>query len=186
MDADAYLSAEAILTAAEFIRTNDQRSWVVPYEAMWRIRQAPSERLISSRAEQPMQLTLPPDPAIVQGGENAWDYAYLARNQGALCTVMPSAAFWEVGGMDLRFRGWGGEDTSHAAALDTLWAPRTLAEGFEAAHLWHQRVGEGTGTAGRMWQGQSKPRTGRTLKNKYLAASGNPRAMRSLVADGLL
>jgi glycosyltransferase involved in cell wall biosynthesis len=183
MDADAYIDSRAITEAASACRA--AKSWWMPYQGFWRMRKDVSDRLLSTKAEQPMQLELPPKPGDVQGGESAWDHAYAARGRGALCTVMPAEAFRTVGGMDPRFRGWGGEDTAFAAALDELWCRRSYADRYEAAHLWHSRIGEGTGASGRMWEGQTQPRSGRRLKNNYLRAVGNPRVMRSIVDEGL-
>jgi N-terminal domain of galactosyltransferase/Glycosyl transferase family 2 len=185
MDADCYMSAEAIEHAATEIRASSARSWWMPYVAFWRMRQPPSERLLTTDPRQPMQMALPPDSSDVQGGESTREQSYINNSYGGLCTVMPAAAFKEVGGMDLRFRGWGGEDTAFAAALDTLWAPRTYCGTHHAAHLWHARIGEGMGAAGRKWEGQANPGSGRVLKNEYLRARGHPRVMRTLVSEGL-
>lgn len=185
MDADCYMDAEALTSAAAAIRSSEDRSWWMPYNGFWRIRRAPSERLLESRPEQGVQFHLPPAPGLVQGGESAWDHAYTPRRKGALCSVVPAAAFRHVGGMDPRFRGWGGEDTAFSLALDTLWAPRSYNDAHHAAHLWHARIGEGTGSVGRVWRGQAKPGAGRRLREEYQRRSGDARAMRSLVEEGL-
>ena len=184
LDADCYMDAGTLIACAEHVRLN--RAWWMPYKAMWRLKKHVTRRLLSQDPEAPMQVTLPPpDTEDVQGEENAWAWAYDARTHGAMCQVIPAAGFREVGGMDPRFRGWGGEDSSFAFALDTLWAPRSLDDSVDAAHLWHARIGEGKGPRGRMWVGQEAPRTGTSLRARYEHCSGKPGAMRSLVREGL-
>ena len=184
MDADAYLNANIIIACAEHVRLN--RSWWIPYRAMWRLKRVITQQLLAKDPEAPMRLVLPPpDWEDVQGEEKAKTWAYAARTHGALCQVIPAAGFREVGGMDPRFRGWGGEDSSFAFALDTLWAPRSLNDSVDAAHLWHARIGEGKGPRGRMWVGQEAPRSGTNLRARYEHCSGKPGAMRSLVREGL-
>ena len=53
--------------------------------------------------------------------------------------IMPSEAFWEVGGWDERFRGWGGEDHAAMRATDTLyWRHKTMP--VQVLHLWHPMI----------------------------------------------
>jgi hypothetical protein len=183
MDADAYLSAATLVACAEDVR--GRRAWWMPYKAMWRLRRDPTRKLLAGNPKETMKLSLPPHYSDVQGGEEAWVWSHAARTHGALCQVVPAAGFWEVGGMDERFRGWGGEDSSFAFALDTLWAPRSMNDAVDAAHLWHARIGEGQGPKARMWAGQKAPRSGSLLRGRYAHCNGKPGAMRKLVNEGL-
>jgi hypothetical protein len=182
MDADCYMDIGPILRAAAHVR--EHRSWWVPYRGMWRLTRAATKRVLGESPEGPVQLRLPPYPDDVQGGQEAWSWSLTARNQGAACQVIPALALRETGGFDPRFRGWGGEDSSHAMALDTLWAPRSYDSGANIAHLWHARIGEGTGPKGRMWAGQENPRAGSHLRARYAQCYGKPGAMRKLVDEG--
>ena len=78
-----------------------------------------------------------------------------------------------VGGFDPRFIGWGGEDTSLGAALDTMAGPHHRLE----ASVWHLRhpkskqadkIGRPTGVNER-------------LNRRYLAANGDREAMQRLI-----
>ncbi len=182
MDADCYMDASALVSCAEDVRRN--RSWWMPYRGMWRLGKEATQSLLETPPEHQLRLGLPPIAADVQGGSEAWKWSLSSRDNGALCQVIPARGFWHVGGMDPRFRGWGGEDSSFAMALDTLWAPRSLNDSVHAAHLWHARIGEGEGPRGRMWEGQSRPRTGVELRNRYTHCRGKPGAMRRLVNEG--
>jgi hypothetical protein len=53
------------------------------------------------------------------------------------CMVVPRKAWDALGGMDERFRGWGGEDTAFAAAVQGLLGHERI-EGF-VWNLWHPR-----------------------------------------------
>lgn len=103
-------------------------------------------------------------------GEIQQEYPF--ANSGVVC--MPREAFELVGGFDERFRGWGGEDDAQRAALETLWEPPTRIG--VALHLYHPRPPEHSSTA---------PHTAASfvLADRYGAASGDPAAMRDLLAE---
>jgi glycosyltransferase involved in cell wall biosynthesis len=184
LDADCYLPSSAFLPYAQQVRQTDRRRWFMPYLAMWRIRRPESERVLASDPSKPYRIASPPPASIVQGGTEARRYAYKARRYGALVQLMPAEAFWEVGGWDERFRGWGQEDGAFAKALDTLWAPRSYDGHHHAMHLWHARIGEGGGRTTRRWVGQDEPLTNARLAEEYHAANGHFDWMKRLVAAG--
>ena len=84
--------------------------------------------------------------------------------------VLTREAFETVGGYEERYPGWGWIDKVMAVCLDTLWAPM---ERFPGAcyHLEHPRVPARDVNA--------------LLSRKYLMASGNPAAVRKLIAGRL-
>lgn len=88
--------------------------------------------------------------------------------------VVVTRETWERIPMDPRFAGWGGEDESWAAALDTLAGPCSR---FDAAlfHLWHPPQAR----LSRRWGS----REARALTGRYRAARANPPVMEALVAD---
>lgn len=67
------------------------------------------------------------------------------------CHVVPRRAFEAVGGMDERFRGWGGEDTCFVRALDVV-VGRHKQMSATVYSLWHARPRVG----GRIWEGQTE------------------------------
>lgn len=106
-----------------------------------------------------------------------------------MCQIMPREAFITVGGMDERFRGWGGEDRAFLMALDHLWGPHQNLPG-QILHLWHPRIiaGEGVDTKGkraevRAWTGQKELRSNDWLSKMYDSAAGNKEDMYHLVWD---
>lgn len=93
---------------------------------------------------------------------------------GGIFAITPDA-YDKVGGFDPRFIGWGGEDTSLAAALNTLVGqPARL--NASVWHLWHPKskqaakVGRPSGVNER-------------LNRRYLHAEGDPSAMRQLISE---
>lgn len=182
LDADCYMEGRRLGQYA-FRASRAGRRWFMPYSMMWRITRPESARVLASDPTSPLRLEPPPPWDIVQGGEAAGEYAHRFKRYGALVQLMPAAAFREVGGMDPRFRGWGQEDGAFARALDTLWAYRTNGSGH-AFHLWHARIGEGTGYAGRQWIGQETKQVNTELAARYIEAAGNPTVMRRLVRAG--
>jgi len=178
MDADCYMDSNVIVQAADHIRSH--KSWWVPYNTLFRIRRPPSDELLALPPEAPIRLKLPPAPELIQGGFGDGS----ARLHGAVIMVVPAAGFWEVGGMDPRFRGWGSEDTAFSIALDTLWVKRNYDMNHHVAHLWHARIGEGGGNRVRRNVGQKRPMSGHELARRYWYNNGKPRTMRKLVDEG--
>ena len=82
-----------------------------------------------------------------RGGLGAWDRkADKPEHVNAFwCSpplILSRGTFTDVGGMDERYRGWGGEDTAFGRAL---WKsghgfPSNGSE--DCVHLWHPRLGE--------------------------------------------
>src|SRR5665213_1068232 len=100
---------------------------------------------------------------------------------------MPREAFVVVGGMDPRFRGWGGEDRAFLQALNTLWAPYQNSPNT-VYHLWHNKIiaAEGIDKQGkrseiRAWAGQSHIRANDWLSTSYTDADGNREKMWTLI-----
>ena len=100
---------------------------------------------------------------------------------GAMVQMMPREAFFTVGGMDPRFRGWGSEDISLLRAVDTLYCQHEVAP-YDVVHFWHARPG--SDPASRFWHGQSFPANSR-LAQRYALATAEPEFMRSLIAEHL-
>ena len=188
VDADAYLDARVLTHCADRIRCarkHDVHLWFVPYRHLYRLREGITEEIVKSRPWNPLRLPSPPPRADVDGFDGSgWGHPF-----GAMVQVMPREAFLAVGGMDERFRGWGGEDSSFLRALDTLWGPHKNTCD-DVLHLWHPKIPSGPSTDPnswdwklRLWDGQTQGRANDWLSSKYHRATGHPEAMRRLV-DG--
>jgi hypothetical protein len=181
LDADCLMAADVIEDCARRIREAAERGqhlWFVPYRRMFRLSPAVTDGILESNPRRwPFwAFELPQDPGDVV---NADPPSY-GHHFGALVQVMPAEAFWHVGGMDGRFRAWGGEDVSFLFALDTLWGPHRSMDN-EALHLWHETIG--ATWQDRMWEGQDRPMPMHALASRYSAARGDRARMRALVKE---
>lgn len=91
------------------------------------------------------------------------------------CMVVTPNAWWQAGGMDERFIGFGHEDVAYRIAADTLLGP-TVKHPGTIVHLWHPKS-MGLGTPQHTANGQ--------LCERYNHANGHPDAMRALIAERL-
>lgn len=89
------------------------------------------------------------------------------------CFVMTPEAWFEAGGMDPRFEGWGGEDDAFRIAAETLLGPRVHHEGV-MPHLYHPSAAA-FGTAAHRGNLQ--------LLRRYVAAANNPDAIRQIINE---
>lgn len=186
-DADAYLPGRVIQHCAErirFARAHGVRRWFVPYRKLFRLTEAASDRVLASDPCDPERFPTPPNPEDVEDMAGS-GHGHLF---GAMVMVMPREAFFFVGGLDERFRGWGGEDVSFLRALDTLWARHRNTHG-QVLHLWHPKIhiGElipGNQYATRAWSGQKYAQVNGHLASEYNRATNKPAQMRALVSLG--
>lgn len=187
VDADGYISAEAVLYCATQIRqarNHGHKLWFVPYRNFFRLTAEASQRVLLSSPKKPYQFSSPPPEDCVQRSAAS----QFGHRYGAMIQVMPKEAFWEVGGWDPRFRGWGGEDNSAMRAVDTLyWPHKTLP--IQVLHLWHPMLSVNGPDAWvdqyhRIWPGQLLACSNKALSSQYFQAIGNRKKMREIVNQG--
>jgi len=87
--------------------------------------------------------------------------------------VIDHDAWWEAGGQDEGFHGWGGEDVAFRHACDTLLGQTVRHDGVLYG-LWHPSE---------MDRKSAQYRTNIARQNRYRGLRRNPRAMRQLIAE---
>jgi len=143
-DADTWIEREHILHALD--QASAIPHAVVPWTNCYRMTRTDSTEICNSDPAGPFPVTqemvsridddAPPSPASL-----------------AMVVVIQRRAFEAVGGMDPRFLGWGGEDTSFGLACWTLLGPTILLLG-NAWSLYHARPKKHNTTRGeqRIWR----------------------------------
>lgn len=181
LDADAFLDAEVIRHCAREIRKGlrqNRHVWYVPYRRLFRLTPEATDILLESSPENPVLISDPPPPWAVEStlgsGHGHWF--------GAMCQIMPRDAFEDVGGMDPRFRGWGGEDISFMHAVDTLWGKHRTVDN-QLLHLWHYRIQVGDDWLIRQWRGQDRNNPNGNLAQRYHMAMADVERMRLLTRE---
>jgi glycosyltransferase involved in cell wall biosynthesis len=179
LDADCYMDPNDLVDAAERIRSAQARgikTWFVPYRRFYRLREDISDELLRSDPCRPLVIPDPPPASYIEVNRNTNISA--GHWWGALVQIMPLEAFRAAGGMDERFKGWGGEDISFMHAVDTLWGKHKTTNN-PVYHIWHPtKPGRWKGT--RMWDGQEVPEMNDWLVDKYEEAKYDHDAMKRL------
>jgi hypothetical protein len=91
---------------------------------------------------------------------------------GGVLVITP-AAWWQAGGMDERFTGWGMEDAAFRIAADALLGP-TVRHAGTITHLWHPPESN-LGSPQHIANGQHCQR--------YVEATGKPDEIRALITE---
>lgn len=91
---------------------------------------------------------------------------------GGVLVVTPDA-WWRAGGMDERYIAYGYEDTAFRIAADALLGPTVKHAGI-IWHLWHEK---------QMGLGSPEHTANGDLSARYVAAEGNPDAVREIVSE---
>lgn len=136
----------------------DGEPWVVPHRYVYRLGVNSSRRVLDGG-----------EPAVSRDGCDR--RPYLGPPGGGI-VVLTRDAYETVGGIDVRFLGWGGEDVSLGWALRAL-VGRERRLDDPLFHLWHPH-------AAPMLRGSPESEA---LVAKYESAIGVPRLMRAVI-DG--
>lgn len=158
LDADMIVTPVALLAAIGAVERG--ASMAVPFDRLVGLTGSASTLVIEGR-----------NP-LGPWGEDQIDLRWDRKSAGGI-NVLKRSTFDEVGGFDVRFAGWGGEDAAFCAALDTLIGPVEYVTAT-AIHLWHAHADD-----------RGTPQTARNLAlaEAYTRAWGDPAAMRVLI-DG--
>jgi hypothetical protein len=192
VDADAYISAEVILSCAAAIREARQWGeplWFVPYRHLYRLTGEATLDLIGSDPARPLQFTAPHNSREVgyapeaggPVGASTEALAAIGHRFGALIQIFPREAFLQIGGCDPRFRGWGGEDVTLVRVLDTLYGIHRTTPN-EVLTLWHTALGD---VFLRKWAGQPNIGANDQLSIRYRRTRRDPARMKAVIAEWL-
>jgi hypothetical protein len=152
-DADSFCDP-AVLDRA--VAATASSSWVVPHRMVHRLSARATEDVYAGGRPRASQVVRRPYMGPAGGG----------------ITVLTREAFELAGGIDPRFRGWGGEDLSFGWALHTLAGPgRRLGSPLWA--LWHPHPAPDR-------RGSSESEA---LAGRYRRARGDPEAMTALISE---
>lgn len=176
LDADAYLSANSIKLAVSRIERaarSGHRLWYIPYRYLFRLTPEATRELLEGCPQWPFRGFDDCEIFSQEGSAHG-------RRFGAMCMVMPREAFFAAGGMDPRFRGWGGEDVSFVRAVDTMWGKHKTIDA-DIYHLYHQKIG--TDWRDRVWLGQHRPRINEGLATRYDKANNQQQLMADLIQE---
>lgn len=168
-DVDTWLDESQMRLASQTV-TADPSSWVRPWAVKLKLNEAATDHVLSL-------------------GEN-WDGTIDHRQFGrpenrntfwAGPPLVVHRSTWDaVGGMDERFRGWGGEDLAFATALVAMIGKPRPSRRAETLHLWHPRIGQ----SGRdLWVGQASAETNHELMTAYRRAGRSAERMRELLTS---
>jgi len=164
LDADTLVPAAQVREAAALLAAG---GWSRPWRRKVKLAEGPTAAIIAQ------------DPVEWDG---TWDTTVRPERVNAFWSAPPLMVtremFDEAGGMDERYRGWGGEDSAFARTLWQLGHGLAKRAVGDCMHLWHPRLG--TYGADR-WPGQDQAFPNSALDKQYSQAR-SPRAMRELIA----
>ena len=153
-DADSYVTDDHLRRGIDHAATG---GWAMLYAEVRRYSQTTTTAILAGRPLPRPRLERGPYPALPGGG----------------IVIAHRDAWATVGGLDPRFRGWGGEDHALGLALRILVGDAHRQRGAALTHLWHPPA-----PAHRKPSADSK-----RLAARYRAARRDPDAMRQLIGE---
>jgi predicted glycosyltransferase involved in capsule biosynthesis len=157
-DIDVVLPKTSILRS---IKELSEHKCVIPYSAIYHLTAKDSERILSKKSSAKM-------PQIVYDRQKK--VIIEDRAQG-LCLVKKST-FFEVGGYDERFAGWGSEDSAYLKAMETMTGKPVHIHKGDAYHLKHPIVKD---------RHKLRDQNVGELLDSYRKAEGNKEMMRKVI-----
>ena len=165
LDSDTWITTSAFSAAVEAIEKRTA-AWIVPASVSLRLTREASERLFA----------LGPMAETVVAPGDVEEKSYVV----GFCHVLPREAFIAVGGMDERFRGWGGEDGAFVRAVDAVYGGHVKIKSTLIS-LWHDRPRDNSGR--RVWIGQNTRLTNSSLWRRYHSTNGNRNQMLAVLKE---
>lgn len=138
LDADTWIDNEWMDKAFHQLGRRNYR-WVIPARKSYRLTRSASDEILALDPAAELPRLINKRTMVEQSGSVV-----------GFCHIVPREGFEMVGGMDERFRGWGGEDSCFVRALDVVYGPHTQLPGVVVS-LWHSRPR----AKGRYWVGQT-------------------------------
>lgn len=163
-DADVWVTPTETLAKAVQLAAGGA-PWVMPHRQVRRLSEQASARVLGEAGG--------PFEEIGADRRALAERPYVGMRGGGLFAIS-RGAWVDVGGFDLRFSGWGGEDTAFGRAADTLLGDAVRLPGV-LWHLWHPPQPRISRTVG------SQP--SHVLVSRYRAAHGDRRRMRRLIDE---
>ncbi len=167
VDADVFFDYNLLSAAAKKIK-NKKVSWVIPCKTVYRLTQDYTFNLISKSAD--IDLPKVRKKELERTSLAVGAVSVFTRNQ-----------FEAVGGMDERFRGWGGEDNAWNILLGGLYGKPAVWDN-PLYHLWHPK--ERGDWEGRKWPGQTERNT--ELYKEYSRNKNNVSGLKVLAHNNIL
>lgn len=162
LDSDTYVPASRVLEAAALLA---DAGWTRPWSRKVKLTQKQTAKILAC-----------------EGWDGTYDNSLRPEGITSYWSAPPlllrRETFWDVGGMDERFRGWGGEDNAFGRALQRCGYGLVKRVYGDALHLWHPRLGK---VGADMWAGQPEMWINRFLDAEYNQA-GTEQKMRELIA----
>ncbi len=130
-DADIFYDPRIIHQSIDLI-ANRGKQWVMPYTYYRPLTKPYTERYLQSNPGAAIKVSSHPDQLKRQ-------IKYVIKNSPAGLIAITKKAFFELGGYDERFQGWGCEDTAFYSLADCVLHPAVRLN-ETIYHLWHPRA----------------------------------------------
>lgn len=164
LDADTWMDPVFFQPALRLVQ--GEVPWVIPARRSLRLKKDISERLLAMDPTGPLPLIT---ASHAEGGITpVVGFLWLVKRSG----------FEQIGGMDERIRGWGGEDTMFTMAMDRVVGRHHKLPGTVMS-LWHARPRDQDGK--RVWEGQGRRRDTEHDKEALAARYGAARTRDSML-----
>jgi hypothetical protein len=167
LDADSWVDQRQVFTAMRLIE-DGRAPWVVPANTSLRLTKEATARMLKLGPGDPL-----PKIQIADIEQQSYVVGFMH--------IVSRTAFEEVGGMDERFRGWGGEDGAFTRAMDNVIGRHAKLQG-PVVSLWHSRPRNHVGQ--RIWLGQESRTANNSLWRRYTRANRRDKVLRVLAEPG--